>query len=96
MGKQFHPIWSGLRLSIGEVSKDSIIKIINGRPVVCKRPDMSKVTRSRIQQKSNDRFKAAVAFAKSIVNDPAKKAVYKCREGMGVYHSAVKDYMESH
>jgi len=96
MGKQVNPIWAGLRLGLGEVSQDCVIKIINGKPVICKKPDMSKVKPSRLQLKSNDRFKAAIAFARSIVGDPAKKGAYKCRPGMGVYHSAVKDYMESH
>jgi hypothetical protein len=57
-------------------------------------PDMSHVIPSKNQTKRRGIFAQAVTFAQSVMKDPEKKASYKKREGLSVYHSAIKDYMD--
>jgi hypothetical protein len=56
-------------------------------------PDMSHVIPSKNQTKRRGVFAKAVNFAQSVMKDPVKKAAYKRRDGLSVYHSAIKDYM---
>ena len=56
-------------------------------------PDMSHVIPSKNQTKRRGIFAKAVTFAQSVMKNPEKKANYKTRPGLTVYHSAIKDYM---
>jgi hypothetical protein len=96
MAKTKNPLWAFLDIDLGELAKDYVVKTRNGKAFIAKKPDMSNVKRSRQQKRSSGRFADAVAFARDIINDPVKKATYKVRPGTSVYHSAIKDYVESH
>ncbi len=96
MARTNNQLISGLRVSLGKAVKPFIVKTLGDKVFISKCPDMSNVVPSELQIESNDRFAAAVQYAKSIVADPVKKANYKVRDGRNVYHSAIKDYMETH
>ena len=96
MARTSNPLWNGFKLSRGKIAKGFVLKTRMGKTFVSKYPDMSNVVPSELQLKSNSKFVNAIAYARSIVNDPVKKATYKAKPGMTVYHSAVKDYLENH
>jgi hypothetical protein len=66
--------------------------------VISKRPDRSKVKLSPLQKKANKKFKEAVAFAKSVLKDEAKKKAYKkkLKSNQTIYHAALADYLKNH
>ncbi len=65
--------------------------------VISSRPDRSKVKLSIIQKKSNSKFKKAVAFAKGVLADPAKRKAYeaKLKPGKSVYHVVLSEFMKN-
>ena len=96
MARTRNPLLTGVRLGHGEIDPGFILKTRKGKVFISKYPDMSNVIPSKLQLKSNSKFTAAIAYARGIINDPVKKGAYKVRPGMSVYHSAVKDYLDSH
>lgn len=96
MARTNNPLFTGLKVGLGKAVKPFVIKTLGDKVFISKCPDMSNVIPSELQLESNDRFAAAVQYARGIVADPVKKANYKVREGKNVYHSAIKDYMETH
>ncbi len=80
----------------GRLGTDTVYKIVNGKQVVCKYPDMSHVTYNRKQKKAQRKFADAVAYAQSINNNAKKKAAFqkKLKEGESVFQAAVKKFME--
>ncbi len=73
-----------------------IIKNYKGKAVISKIPDMSNVVKTEQQLENQDRFQAAQAYAKSIINDPIKKSEYlkAIPEGKTVYHAALSKYLK--
>ena len=96
MARTSNPLWNGLKIGRSKIAKGFVLKTRGGKTFISKRPDMSNVVPSELQLESNSKFANAVAFARSIINDPLKKATYKIRPGKTVYHSAIKDYLDSH
>ena len=96
MARTRNPLLTGVKLGHGEIDPGFILKTRKGKVFISKCPDMSNVVPSELQLKSNSKFTAAIEYARSIINDPVKKAAYKAKQGMTVYHSAVKDYLENH
>ena len=90
-----NPLWNGLKTSRGKINKDFVLKARRDRTFISKYPDMGNVVPSALQLTYKDRFADAVAYARSITNDPEKKLAYKVRPGSTVYHSAIKDYLEN-
>ena len=78
----------------GAIGKQIVFRVINGKSFASKYPDMSRVKPSRKQLVEKGRFAKAVAFAQSILKDPAKKAAYKVKKGQSVFNAAVSDYMK--
>ena len=80
----------------GRVGTDTVYKIVNGKHVVCKYPDMSHVTYNRKQKKVQGKFADAVAYTKSINNNAKKKAAFqkKLKAGESVFNAAIKKFME--
>lgn len=96
MARTSNPLWNGLKIGRSKIAKGFVLKTRGGKTFISKRPDMSNVVPSKLQLKSNRKFTEAIAYAKSIINDPVKKVAYKAKPGMTVYHSAVKEYLENH
>jgi hypothetical protein len=94
MARTKNPLWTSSKGIRGGVLKEIVFKQYKDRTVVTKFPDMSGITQTELQIKGNSKFADAIIFAKDIINDPIKKAAYKRREGLSVYHSAIKNYME--
>jgi hypothetical protein len=89
-----NPITSSLH---GAIGKNIVFRTRNGKTFASKYPDMSRVKLSASQKKQNTKFAKAVAFAQSILNNPAKKAAYKLRKkGQSVYHAAIQEYYSKH
>lgn len=84
---------AGLRGRVGDI----VIKQYRYGTVVTKLPDMSKVKTTKLQKKKRKRFKEAVAYAKQILADPEKKAIYKTRikKGKTIYHSAISEFLKN-
>lgn len=96
MAKTNNPLWTGMRLAGGKDPDRLIVKRRNGKAFITKCPDMSNVVPSPLQLDEKSRFARAVEYAKSVIADPVQKATYKKRPGSSVYHSAIKDYLQSH
>lgn len=79
----------------GAIGKKFVVKQYREGTVVTAYPDMTKVVASDGQHECRNLFKDAVAFAKEIINDPAKKKEYakKIKKGNSVYHTAIKEYI---
>jgi predicted HTH transcriptional regulator len=82
-----------MRGHAGRIGTDVVFKIINGETFSGKYPDRSKVKYSKEQLKVKKIFADAAKFASDIVNDPARRAAYKRKGRISVYHSALADFM---
>jgi hypothetical protein len=49
-------------------------------------------------QKNHERFRAAIAYARDIINDPLKKIAYakNLSKGQSVYREAMKEFLKQH
>src|SRR5690606_26876315 len=58
-------------------------------------PDMTKIIVSAFQRKCRNKFREAVAYAKSVIADKEKKAAWQktLRRRNGVYNAAIKEFM---
>lgn len=81
----------------GSINRQLLFKQYAYGTVVSKMPDRSKVILSDDQKKANRNFQRAVAYAKSIINDPVKKASYltKVPPGKTIYHYAIREYLKT-
>lgn len=79
----------------GAIAKTVVIKQYSHGAIMTAYPDMSGVKPSPKQKACRKSFKAAVAYASAINNDPVQKASYaaKLPEGTSVYHYALREYM---
>jgi hypothetical protein len=87
-------ILKGLKGSIG---KEVVIKTYaNGKTVVSAYPDMSQIVPTEPQKEKRSKFKAAVAYAQSVLKDPQLRAEFEKNlpEGKGVYHAALSAYLK--
>ena len=96
MARCKNSIFSATKGMSGTIGKQIVFRNRGGETFASKYPDMSNVIPSELQLESNGTFGDAVRFAREIIHDPVKKAAYKPRNGLSVYHSAIKDYMELH
>ena len=78
----------------GAVGKNIVYRTIKNKTFACKYPDMSNIIPSKDQTKGRERFANAVAFARSVMKDPKKSALYAKRRGHSAYHTAIRDYMK--
>ena len=79
----------------GQIGKQIVVKKYGRKTVISAYPDMSKVKPSRLQKVKRKSFAEAVAYAKTINNDPVKKALYKkkVKKGQRVFNYAIKEYL---
>ncbi len=79
----------------GGIGKQVVIKHTAWGIIMTKFPDMSGIIASTQQRKCRDLFAEAVAYAKTVIADPALKAAWqkKIRRRNGVYNKAIKAFM---
>lgn len=89
----------GTRGAVG----DAVYKKGNGKTLVGKRPDMSRVKSTKKQTKNRHLFKEAVDYATGILNDPQKRGQYeqrirkaKGKLGEQVYPLAISEFLREH
>ena len=72
-----------------------VIKHYKYGVIKTKWPDMSRIISSTGQRKCRNLFKEAVAYAKTVIADPVKKAEWqkRIRRPNGVYNKAITQYM---
>jgi hypothetical protein len=80
----------------GAIGKQIVYRVRNGKTFASKYPDRSRVKLSAKQVKQNTRFAKAVAYAQSILENPAKKAAFNTKKGQSVYHAAIQEYYDKH
>lgn len=80
----------------GAIGKQIVIKQYKDGQVITKFPDMSKIIASAGQRNCRNLFKEAVAFARTINNDPEKKQAYleKIQKNQTVFNAAISEYMK--
>jgi len=80
----------------GQIGKQIVVKKYGRKTVISAYPDMSHVKPSKLQKVKRKTFAEAVAYAKAINNDPAKKALYrkKVKKGQRVFNFAIKEYLK--
>lgn len=87
-----NPTVDGYRGSIGRL----VFKKYKGRTIVAKKPVRTKEP-SLTELARREHFKEAVAYAKSVLADPAARAFYEpiaLRRDISVYAVAVGDYLK--
>ncbi|MXV52882.1 hypothetical protein GS399_18060 [Pedobacter sp. HMF7647] len=79
----------------GQYDKKVVVKHWRGKTILTAYPDMSEVIPSPAQLAEKNRFKDAVAYARSVISDPQRAAVYrtKVQANRSVYHTAIADFM---
>ncbi len=80
----------------GAIGKQLVYRQFNGKTVVSKYPDRSKVVYTPDQLQYRKIFALASKYASDIVKDPVKKRAYKVTPGASVYHTALRDFMNAH
>ena len=89
-----HPLFKGLRGRLGGL----VFRLYpNGETIVSKYPDMSNVTWSPAQEQHRQRFKRAIAYAKTAMANPDVRAVYEKRaaeKDNRPFQMAVSDYFK--
>ena len=85
------PLKKASRNRIGDI----VIKQYGDKTVVSKYPDMSNIIPSEFQVKKRSRFADAVAYAKTISQNPVFRADFVKRKGevKSVYQEALKEYL---
>ncbi|RZK58994.1 MAG: hypothetical protein EOO91_06470 [Pedobacter sp.] len=73
-----------------------IFKNYSNKTVISKYPDMSKVVKTERQKDNQILFKAAQAYATSILSDPEKKQAFikTIPKGQIAYHAAISKYLK--
>ena len=85
-----------LKHTSGKIGDVIVVKQYSYGTVISAIPDMSRVKKSELQKIKQNYFKDAVAYAKTILRDPDKKAAYAktLKAGKTVYHAAIQEYLE--
>lgn len=81
----------------GKIGDSIVIKQYSYGTVISAMPDMRKSKKkTELQKLKQGMFAEAVAYAQSIVRNPAKKAAYarKVKKGKTVYHTAIQEYLK--
>lgn len=73
-----------------------IFKNYGNKTVISKYPNMSKVVKTEKQKENQLQFKAAQAYAKSILSDPERKLAFikTIPKGKIAYHAAISKYLK--
>lgn len=73
-----------------------IFKNYGNKTVISKYPNMSNIVKTEKQKQNQLKFKAAQAYAKSILADPEKKLAFvkTIPKGKIAYHAAISKYLK--
>ena len=82
----------------GAIGKQIVVKQYGNKTVITAYPDMSNVKPSKLQRLKRKKFALAIEYARSIINDPVKKAAYarKLKRGARVYNAAIGEFLSKH
>ncbi|MEJ7693254.1 hypothetical protein [Daejeonella sp.] len=82
----------------GQISKQVVLKTYGDKTFLSSYPDMSNVTFNESQKAEQSLFARAIAYAKSIIRDPQKKAAFQAtiEPGRKVYNAAISAYLKEH
>jgi hypothetical protein len=85
------PLLEGVSGTIAEL----VIKKYGNNTVITRKPDMSRVKRTALQQYYQKVFKEAVIYARAARRDPRKKAAFEkiLKPGQDIYHAALSHYL---
>lgn len=85
-----------LQNTSGSIGKMLVVKNYGNKTIITKHPDMSKVKYNDNQKREQNRFAEAVAYARSIINDPVRKADYQktLPKGKRVYNAALQEFLK--
>jgi hypothetical protein len=80
----------------GQIGKTIVVKQYKGKIVLANYPGRSGKKPTEAQKAQRMLFKAAVAYAKKIINDPLKKAAYarKLKGQRTVFQAALSAYLK--
>ena len=83
--------------SSGSIGDMLVFKQQAGKTIIAKRPRKRETPPSEDQVKVNERFSEAVQYARGVINDDVRKAVYqlKARPGVSAYNIALSDYCKA-
>jgi hypothetical protein len=78
----------------GSIGKQLVFKQYGDRTIVSAMPDMSRVVKSKKQKAENNKFREAIAYARSQMVDPVSKVEYKAKaKGLQKPHNvAIADF----
>jgi hypothetical protein len=79
----------------GRVNDIIVVKMRNGKPVMCCYPKGKKILWTQNQGKHRHSFKIAVRYAVRAIKDPERHAFYLSRlhDGLNAYNLAISDFM---
>ncbi len=82
----------------GQFNQQMVLKTYGDKTFLCKYPDMSNVEFTDIQKAEQSLFADAIAYARSIINEPEKKEAFKAtlEPGRRVYNAAISAYLKEH
>ena len=82
----------------GQFNQQMVLKTYGNKTFLCKYPDMSNVVFTDSQKSEQGLFADAIAYARSIISDPVKKAAFKAtlEPGRRVYNAAISAYLKEH
>jgi len=85
-----------LKNAKGNIGKTLVIKQYGSKTVLSKYPNMSGVKYNEKQKLEQGRFAEAVAYARSIIHNPVKKAEYQKNlpSGKRVYNAALQEFLK--
>ena len=80
----------------GHINKQLVVKQYGPQTVVTSYPDRTHIVYTKLQKATQSRLAEAVAWARSIINDPVKKAEYSLLlpKGKRLYNAAIQEYLD--
>jgi hypothetical protein len=74
---------------------DVVLRWCRGKSIMSKRPDCSRVVKSKAQKANMKRFAAATLYGKMVLTDPKKCEYYRKKKKMyqSIWNAAISDFM---
>ena len=80
----------------GKLGPGMVVKQYKNKIVITAMPQFAKRKKTKLQKQTYGAFAEAVAYAKTIIHDPKKKAAWqkKLPPGKLVYHAAIQEFLK--